>query len=74
MSGEMTAIPVGRGIGPGSVIHRPVAWLRTDMMKLEERLRTDMTSVEERLRTDMTSVEERLRANMTSVEERYGLT
>ena len=69
MSGEMIAI-LSVGIGLGLLSTGLFAWLRADLVKVEERLRTDMTSVEERLRTDMTSVEERLRTDMTSVEER----
>ena len=69
MSGEMIAI-LSVGIGLGLLSTGLFAWLRADLVKVEERLRTDMTSVEERLRTDMTSVEERLRADITTVEGR----
>jgi len=71
MSGEMIAV-LSVGIGLGLLSTGLFAWLRTDMVKLEERLRAAMTSVEERLRTDMTSVEERLRADMTLLGKRQG--
>ena len=71
MSGEMIAV-LSVGIGLGLLSTGLFAWLRTDMVKLEERLRADMTSVEERLRANMTSVEERLRAGMTSLGKRQG--
>lgn len=71
MSGEMIAV-LSVGIGLGLLSTGLFAWLRTDMMKLEERLRTDMKSVEERLRTDMKSVEEQLRAGIKQLDDRVG--
>ena len=69
MSGEMIAI-LSVGIGLGLLSTGLFAWLRTDMVKVEERLRTDMTSVEERLRADIVKAEERLGAELVAVEER----
>ncbi len=71
MSGEMTAI-LSVGIGLGLLSTGLFAWLRTDMVKLEERLRVCILSVEERLRVDLVKVEERLRADMASLGKRQG--
>ena len=69
MSGEMTAI-LSVGIGLGLLSTGLFAWLRTDMVKLEERLRTYILSVEEHLRADMTSLGKRQGADMTTFEGR----
>ena len=81
MSGEIIAI-LSVGIGLGLLSTGLFAWLRTDLVKVEERLRgntvkgeerlrpTDMVKGEERLRADLVTVEERLRGNTANVEER----
>ena len=71
MSGEMIAI-LSVGLGLGLLSTGLFAWLRADMVKVEERLRTDMTSVEERLRADMTTVEGRLRTDNKQLADRIG--
>ena len=69
MSGEIIAI-LSVGIGLGLLSTGLFAWLRTDLVKVEERLRGSTVKGEERLRADMVSVEERLRGNTANVEER----
>ena len=69
MSGEMIAI-VSVGIGLGLLSTGLFAWLRADLVKVEERLRTDLVTVEKRLRDNTAEVEERLRTDMVKVEER----
>ena len=69
MSGEMIAV-LSVGIGLGLLSTGLLAWLRTDMVMLEERLRIDFLKVEERLRADMTSLGKRQGAEMTTVEGR----
>ena len=69
MSGEIIAI-LSVGIGLGLLSTGLFAWLRTDLVKVEERLRGNTVKVEERLRTDLATVEERLRADLVTVEER----
>lgn len=71
MSGEMIAI-LSVGIGLGLLSTGLFAWLRADLVKVEERLRTDMTSVEERLRADITTVEGRLRTDNKQLADRIG--
>ena len=48
MSGEMTAI-LSVGIGLGLLSTGLFAWLRTDMVKVEERLRTDSKQLSDRI-------------------------
>ena len=69
MSGEIIAI-LSVGIGLGLLSTGLFAWLRTDLVKVEERLRADLVTVEERLRADLVTVEERLRTDLVTVEER----
>ena len=69
MSGEIIAI-LSVGIGLGLLSTGLFAWLRTDLVKVEERLRGNTVTVEERLRADMVKGEERLRADLVTVEER----
>ena len=69
MSGEIIAI-LSVGIGLGLLSTGLFAWLRTDLVKVEERLRGNTVKGEERLRADLVTVEERLRANLVTVEER----
>ena len=71
MSGEMIAV-LSVGIGLGLLSTGLFAWLRTDMVKIEERLRVCILSVEERLRVDLVKFEERLRADMASLGKRQG--
>ena len=75
MSGEIIAI-LSVGIGLGLLSTGLFAWLRTDLVKVEERLRAEGRGAagrygegRERLRTDMKG-EERLRADLVTVEER----
>ena len=68
MSGEIIAI-LSVGIGLGLLSTGLFAWLRTDMVKVEERLRADLVTVEERLRGNTANVEERLRTDLVTVEE-----
>ena len=56
MSGEIIAI-LSVGIGLGLLSTGLFAWLRTDLVKVEERLRTDLVTVEERLRADIKQLE-----------------
>ena len=69
MSEEMIAI-LSVGMGLGLLSTGLFAWLRADMVKVEERLRGDLIKSEERLQGNTVEVEERLRADMTTVEER----
>ena len=69
MSGEIIAI-LSVGIGLGLLSTGLFAWLRTDLVKVEERLRGSTVKGEERLRADLVTVEERLRADLVTVEER----
>ena len=69
MSGEIIAI-LSVGIGLGLLSTGLFAWLRTDLVKVEERLRGNTVKVEERLRADMVKGEERLRTDMVKGEER----
>ena len=69
MSGEIIAI-LSVGIGLGLLSTGLFAWLRTDLVKVEERLRGSTVKGEERLRADMVKGEERLRADLVTVEER----
>ena len=69
MSGEIIAI-LSVGIGLGLLSTGLFAWLRTDLVKVEERLRGNTVKGEERLRADLVTVEERLRGNLVTVEER----
>ena len=71
MSGEIIAI-LSVGIGLGLLSTGLFAWLRTDMVKVEERLRADLVTVEERLRADLVTVEERLRADFKQLADRVG--
>ena len=71
MSGEIIAI-LSVGIGLGLLSTGLFAWLRTDLVKVEERLRTDLVTVEERLRADLVTVEERLRADFKQLADRVG--
>ena len=48
MSGEIIAI-VSVGIGLGVLSTGLFAWLRTDMVKVEERLRTDSKQLSDRI-------------------------
>ncbi len=48
MSGEIIAI-VSVGIGLGALSTGLFAWLRTDMVKVEERLRTDSNQLSDRI-------------------------
>ena len=59
MSGEIIAI-VSVGIGLGLLSTGLFAWLRTDLVKVEERLRTDLVTVEERLRADFKQLADRV--------------
>ena len=69
MSEEMIAI-LSVGMGLGLLSTGLFAWLRADMVKVEERLRGDLIKSEERLQGNTVEVEERLRADMTTVEGR----
>ncbi len=69
MSGEIIAI-LSVGIGLGLLSTGLFAWLRTDLVKVEERLRGNTVKGEERLRADLVKGEERLRADLVTVEER----
>ena len=71
MSGEIIAI-LSVGIGLGLLSTGLFAWLRTDLVKVEERLRADLVTVEERLRADLVTVEERLRADFKQLADRVG--
>ena len=71
MSGEIIAI-LSVGIGLGLLSTGLFAWLRTDLVKVEERLRGNTVKVEERLRTDLATVEERLRADFKQLADRVG--
>ena len=59
MSGEIIAI-LSVGIGLGLLSTGLFAWLRTDLVKVEERLRTDLVTVEERLRADIKQLTDRV--------------
>ena len=59
MSGEIIAI-LSVGIGLGLLSTGLFAWLRTDLVKVEERLRTDLVTVEERLRADFKQLADRV--------------
>ena len=59
MSGEIIAI-LSVGIGLGLLSTGLFAWLRTDLVKVEERLRTDLVTVEERLRADIKQLADRV--------------
>ena len=59
MSGEIIAI-LSVGIGLGLLSTGLFAWLRTDMVKVEERLRADLVTVEERLRADFKQLADRV--------------
>ena len=59
MSGEIIAI-LSVGIGLGLLSTGLFAWLRTDLVKVEERLRTDLVTVEERLRADFKQLTDRV--------------
>ena len=59
MSGEIIAI-VSVGIGLGLLSTGLFAWLRTDLVKVEERLRADLVTVEERLRADFKQLADRV--------------
>ena len=59
MSGEIIAI-LSVGIGLGLLSTGLFAWLRTDLVKVEERLRTDLVTVEERLRADIKQLANRV--------------
>lgn len=69
MSGETITIITAGFILAGLLVGL-FAWLRADMMKMEERLRADMDKREERLSADMDKREERLRDDMDKREER----
>ena len=71
MSGEIIAI-LSVGIGLGLLSTGLFAWLRTDLVKVEERLRGNTVKVEERLRTDLVTVEEHLRADIKQLTDRVG--
>ena len=71
MSGEIIAI-LSVGIGLGLLSTGLFAWLRTDLVKVEERLRGSTVKGEERLRTDLVTVEERLRADFKQLADRVG--
>ena len=59
MSGEIIAV-VSVGIGLGVLSTGLFAWLRTDMVKVEERLRADTVKVEEHLRADIKQLADRV--------------
>ena len=59
MSGEIIAI-LSVGIGLGLLSTGLFAWLRTDLVKVEERLRADLVTVEERLRADIKQLADRV--------------
>jgi hypothetical protein len=59
MSGEIIAI-LSVGIGLGLLSTGLFAWLRTDLVKVEERLRTDLVTVEEHLRADIKQLADRV--------------
>ena len=59
MSGEIIAV-VSVGIGLGVLSTGLFAWLRTDMVKAEERSRTDLVKVEEHLRADIKQLADRV--------------
>ena len=59
MSGEIIAI-LSVGIGLGLLSTGLFAWLRTDLVKVEERLRADLVTVEEHLRTDFKQLADRV--------------
>ena len=71
MSGEIIAI-LSVGIGLGLLSTGLFAWLRTDLVKVEERLRADLVTVEERLRGNLVTVEEHLRADIKQLANRVG--
>ncbi|MDE2755183.1 MAG: hypothetical protein OXU26_12230 [Acidobacteriota bacterium] len=71
MSGEMIAV-LSVGIGLGLLSTGLFAWLRTDMVRIEERLRAAMTSLGKRQGADLTSVEGRLRADVKQLDDRVG--
>jgi hypothetical protein len=71
MSGEIIAI-LSVGIGLGLLSTGLFAWLRTDLVKVEERLRGNTVKVEERLRTDLVTLEEHLRADFKQLADRVG--
>ena len=71
MSGEMIAV-LSVGIGLGLLSTGLFAWLRTDMVRIEERLRADMTSLGKRQGADLTTVEGRLRADIKQLDDRVG--
>ena len=59
MSAEIIAI-LSVGIGLGLLSTGLFAWLRTDLVKVEERLRADMVTVEGRLRADIKQLADRV--------------
>ena len=59
MSGEIIAV-LSVGIGLGVLSTGLFAWLRTDMVKVEERLRADTVKVEEHLRADIKQLADRV--------------
>ena len=59
MSAEIIAI-LSVGIGLGLLSTGLFAWLRTDLVKVEERLRTDLVTFEERLRADFKQLADRV--------------
>ncbi len=62
----------GAIVGPLIVIGGgALAWLRTDMAKLDERQRADMAKLDERQRADMAKLDERQRAGMAKLDERH---
>lgn len=71
MSGEMIAV-LSVGIGLGLLSTGLFAWLRTDMVRIEERLRADMTVLGKRQGADLTTVEGRLRADIKQLDDRVG--
>ena len=59
MSGEIIAI-LSVGIGLGLLSTGLFAWLRTDLVKVEERLRADLVTLEEHLRADFKQLADRV--------------
>ena len=69
MNTEVITI-VAMGLASMGLLVGLFAWLRADMVRMEERQRADMDKREEPLREDMERREERLREDMERREER----
>lgn len=69
MSGEIIAI-VSVGVGLAVLLVGLFAWLRSDMVKSEERLRQDIKQVESRLDGRITALESRVDTQIGELRER----